>query len=163
MNDEPAQPRRLRSRRLGEIRTAHGFLRFLFPASRFADAEFEKALRFAGAETEAGLRPPAEVIRRLTGWYRDGNPGVACRVLDAGSFGGGLLWMQASVERTVADLQRGRPAVLFVTGLREAVRPPGRRWSRAAERECRDNRELLEERVHRWSRSTGTPVSLVVS
>lgn len=150
-------------RRLGEIQAAHGLLRRLFPRSTFEGPEMERALEFARNGVDSGVQAPAQVIRRLLNWYADGNPGVACRVVDAGALSGGPLWLQAALDRVVGGLRRGRPAVVFVTGLREAVRPGARRWSRSAERERDATLQLVEARVGQWARRTGTPVSLFVS
>lgn len=157
------QPDTARRRRLGEIRAAHGFLRRMFGRSAFEAKEFESAMDFAKVTNDSPVDVPAHVIRRLLGWYQDGNPGITCRVLDAGAVSGGLLWLQASFDRIVAGLNNGRPTVVFVTGTREALRPGGKRWSRAAEREKAEFLHLLEERAERWSRRTQTPVSLFVS
>ncbi len=150
-------------RRLHEIRAAHGFLRGVFVRSSFAGEEFDKAVDFAKNVAGSAVDAPAQVIRRLLHWYGDGNPGLAWRVLDAGAFTGGVLWLQASLDRLVAGLKGGKPAVLFITGMREAVRPGSKRWSPAAEREKEEFLHLLEQRVERWSRRTNTPVSLFVS
>lgn len=158
-----SQQSRLDHRRLHEIRAGHGVLRMLFPASQFASEEFDKALDFIAAKHLHGVVPAASVVRRLTQWYEDGNPGVACRVLDAGAISGGFLWVQAAVNRAIAEMSRGRPAVLFVTGLCEAIRAPGRRWTRKAERERQEQLELLEDTVEQWAKTTGTPVSLFVA
>jgi hypothetical protein len=150
-------------RRLSEIRAGHGALRLLFPGSNFQGEEFEKALEFARRNEIREISPAASVVRRLIRWYEDGNPGVAYRVLDAGAFSGGMLWLQAAVNRVIRDFNSGRPAILMVTGLCETVRSPGRRWSRRAEQERQENLQLLEEQVHRWSKATGTPISLFVA
>ncbi len=154
---------RLDHRRLKEIRAGHGMLRMLFPGSSFASEEFEKALDFIHTKQIQGVVPAASAVRRLLNWYEDGNPGVACRVLDAGAISGGLLWVQAAVQRVIREMGRGRPAVLLITGLREAVRAPGHRWTRKAERERQEQLELLQETVQKWAQSTGTPVSLFVA
>ncbi len=150
-------------RRIREVRAAHGLLCGLFPRSGFLSTEIDRALDFAGRTADAAVQPSAEAIRRLVRWYAEGHPSVACRVLDAGAFKGGFLWVQAAVDRIVAGLQRGQPAVLFVTGTREVVRPVGHRWSRTAESERTESLRLIEERISRWSQNTGTPVSLFVS
>ncbi|MBC2601459.1 hypothetical protein [Puniceicoccus vermicola] len=150
-------------RRLSEIRAGHGALRILFPESDFQGVEFEKMLDFAQRDQTPDIVPAASVVRRLVRWYEDGNPGVACRVLDAGAITGGMLWLQAAVNRVIRDFRRGRPAVLLVTGLCEAVCSPGRRWSRRAERERQENLQILEEQVHQWAKATGTPISLFVA
>lgn len=152
-----------RRRRLGEIRAAHGFLRRVFGGSTFAGREFDRALDFAKGTAGSTVDAPAQVIRRLLHWYQDGNPGIVCRVLDAGAVSGGVLWLQASYDRIVSGLSHGRPSVVFVTGVREALRPEGKRWSYAAEREKAEFLRLIEERTERWSRNTKTPVSLFVS
>jgi len=150
-------------RRLGEICAAHGFLRRLFDRSTFPGHEFDVALEFARNRAGATVDVPAQVIRRLLAWYQDGNPGIACRVLDAGAVSGGVLWLQAYFDRMVAGLHKGRPAVVFVTGVREALRPDGRRWSPVAEREKTEFQQLLEKRFECWSHRTETPVFLFVS
>ncbi len=160
---KPAPAKRIDSRRLNEIQAGHGVLRMLFPESEFEGAEFDKALRFVGASGFTGVAPAASVVRRLVRWYEDGNPGVVCRVLDAGAFSGGMLWVQAAVNRLVRELAGGRPTVLLITGLCEAIRSPSRRWSRLAERERQENLQLLQEQVQSWSKETGTPVSLFVA
>lgn len=157
------QSNRTDRRRLNEIRAGHGVLRVLFPGSQFQGEEFEKALDFAELSGVHGVDPAASVMRRLVRWYEDGNPGVACRVLDAGAFTGGMLWLQAGVNRVIGDLCRGKPAVLFVTGFCEAIRHPGRRWTRRAEKERQEHLQLLEEQVHQWSKETGTPISLLIA
>ena len=149
--------------RLREISAAHGILRKIFARSSFEGDEFERAVRFAKQQGAAEVDAPAQVIRCLARWYEDGNPNVAWRVLDAGAFAGGFLWLQASFDRIVAGLKGGRPAVLFVTGIREAVRPRGKRWSPSAETERIQYLQLLEQRIQQWSRRTSTPVSLFVS
>lgn len=151
-------------RRLREIRAAHSYLRGLFAGrSSFDGDQLEQALEFAGTQKNVTAEVPAQVIRRLLNWYEDGNPGVMCRVLDAGAVTGGFLWLQASFDRLIEGLKNGCPAVLFVTGIRETVRPEGRRWTRAAEKERTEYLRLLEDRIERWSSRTKTPVTLFVS
>jgi len=160
----PAAATRAGRRRLCEVRAAHGLLDRLFPDAAFPSGEFSAALSFA--ESQGGAReiaPPSQAIGKLVEWYGREHPGVACRIVDAEALAGGLLWLQSALDRIVRELQRGRPAVLFVTGLRECVRHSGRRWSPVAERERTDGLYLLEERVARWSKETATPVSLFVS
>ena len=160
----PAARTKTDRRRLGEVRAAHGLLERLFPNAAFPSGEFSAALSFAGSREGAKeIAPPSQAIHKLVQWYGREHPEVACRIIDAGAFAGGLLWLQASLDRIVRELQRGRPAVLFVTGLRECVRHSDRRWSPAAERERTAGLFLLEERVARWSKETATPVSLFVS
>lgn len=154
---------RANARRLSEIQAGHGFLRMVFPESQFQAEEFAKALHFVRRTKASEVVPAASVVRRLVRWYEDGNPGVACRVLDAGAFSGGMLWIQVGLGRVIRDLSRGSPAVLLITGLCEAVRAPGHRWTKRAERERQENLQLLEDQVRRWSETTGTPISLLVA
>ncbi len=160
----PPTGTRLARRRLGEVRAAHGFLARLFPGASFPTEAFSDALSFA--EAQAGTReivPPSQAIRKLIEWYGGSHPGVICRIVDASALNGGLLWLQAAFDHVIREHPRGRPVVLFVTGLRECVRPSERRWTRAAERERTQGLFLLEERAARWAKETATPVSLLVS
>jgi len=154
----------VRRRRLGEISIAHGFLRNIFARSSFeGSAEFEHAVAFASSHVDGAVAPSAQVIRRLLRWYDDGKFGVTCRVFDAGAIGGGMLWLQASLDRLMEGLSADRPTVLLLTGTREAVRPTGRRWSSRAERERKEILHWVERRVENWSRRMGAPVSLLVT
>jgi len=155
--------KRTRDRRLSEIRAGHCLLKTIFCDSDLPSEEVEKALRFAKRETAAEVVPAACAMRKLARWYSAENPDVACRIIDAGAISGGMLWLQSALNRIVRDLANGRPAILMVTGLRELVRSPGKRWSGKAEREREETVRLLEEQVERWSARTGTPVSFLVA
>jgi|GEM_PF-3080354 hypothetical protein len=158
-----AQPKRIRHRRLSEIQAAHSLLRRVFTDSEQETAEFAKALDFAKNAEGIEVSPSATVVRRLIRWYGSHNKAVVCRVLDAGAFSGGLLWLQTALGRIVEEIGRDKPAIVMVTGLREAVRSPARRWSRKAEQERLESVQLIEESVHRSALSRGVKISLFIS
>jgi len=155
--------KRLRERRISEIRAGHCLLRTVFHDSDFQAEEFEQALRFARKNPQGEVVSSATVVRRLARWYAEGRTTVDCRVIDAGAFAGGMLWLQSTLNRIVSEMGTGRPAVLLVTGLCELVRTPGKRWTGAAEREREQSVRLLEGQIQRWARETGSPVSLLVA
>lgn len=158
------QSRRLRNRRLSEIRASHSLVRSIFSEeSSFDGDEFENAVRFVDEGCGDEVVSAASVIRKLVRWYQDGNPGVTCRVIDASSFTGGFLWLQSAVNRVVEDLSAENPAVVFITGLGETIRSPKKRWSAKAERERIEGASFLEKQVGHWAERTGTPVTLFVA
>ncbi|MEM0967611.1 MAG: hypothetical protein AAGJ81_15800 [Verrucomicrobiota bacterium] len=154
---------RMKRRRLSEIRTANGLLGSIFPKSMGVAEQVDEAIRFAWREKDGSVEPSAGVIEKLIQWYQNKDAKVLLKVLDASSFSGGFLWLGAALDRVLEQLKEGQPGVLVVTGLKDSVRPAAKRWSQRAERERREQIEILEERASLWARSKGSPVTLLVS
>ncbi|MFW6218464.1 MAG: hypothetical protein ACOC4K_05685 [Verrucomicrobiota bacterium] len=71
------------------------------------------------------------------------------------------LWIRQAIVGEMKRLAGRRAALLLVTGLREAVCPEGRRWTRARAREYGRVREWIDELACAWA-TKGSQLQVVV-
>ena len=75
--------------------------------------------------------------------------------------GAGPLWLRQAVVAEMKKLAGRRGGVLLVTGLRDALAPEGRNWTRRREAQYRRVRGWIETLVCAWA-SRGSRVHVVV-
>ncbi len=72
------------------------------------------------------------------------------------------LWARQEAISILKKLAPYPRATLLVTGLREAVRPPGRRWSRRLHREYTEAVEMIQDLARQWTTPSAEVTLLVL-
>lgn len=71
------------------------------------------------------------------------------------------LWIRQAIVGEMKKLAGRRAALLLVTGLREAICPPGRRWTKARETQYQRVRDWINELACAWA-TRGSQLQVVV-